>query len=161
MLYIPYEKLINNNYHLIKTQNELNIYAECDKYFCIYYYKICYSLSYNCNKKDNEIFIYYNNLTSQIFKIKKNIVDINDIYVQRILIPITEYLILELEFNKYILNEIVLYNLQNKCNIIYDSFSVIKQSILNDNINRFSKDFLIYYDNLFNTIESLYLLNTL
>lgn len=170
MLYIPREnlineKLINNNYHLINTYDELNQYAERDKYFHIYYYKIYYSLSFNNIKKDKNLFFYSCYLTNQIFRIKENIVDINDIYVKRLIIPITEYCILELEFDKNILDGICLYTKKGECNILYEfdiSFIELKKSIL-DNCTEYSLDsnFLTYCDNLLNKLGSIYLLNIL
>jgi len=165
MLYISYEKLINNNYHLINTYDELNQYAERDKYFHIYYYKVCYSLSFNNIKKDENVFFYSYYLTNQIFRIDENIVDINDIYIKRLIIPITEYCMLELEFNKNILAEICLYNIKWECNILYEpdtSFIELKKSILSNCIEYSSdNNFLTYCDNLLNKLGSLYLLTIL
>ena len=165
MLYIPYEKLINNNYPLINTQKKLNECKKKDKYFHIYYYKMCYSLSFNNIKKDENLFFYSYYLTNQIFRIKENIVNTNNIYIKRLIIPITEYRMLELEFNKNILAEICLYNIKEECNILYEpntSFIELKKLIL-DNCIEYSSDnnFLTYCNNLFNELGSIYLLNTL
>lgn len=170
MLYIPREnlineKLINNNYPLINMQEELNEYKQRDKYFNIYYYKICNSLGFNNIKKDKNLFFYSCYLVNQIFRIKENIVNINDIKIKRLIIPITEYCMLELDFYKNILDEICLYTKKGECNILYEpdiSFIELKKSIL-DNCIEYSSDnnFLTYCDNLFNELGSIYLLNAL